>query len=775
MSLLPQKSLLKNLAICMACALAASVLLYHLSESYIISQAEKNIQNLLLSHRGIHLYVQRRMLPALYEYKEEKKIPEEFYAPELFSSSYIVRNQHEYYNQELSDAGFPQLYYKMAANNPRNPVNKADALEKELIVTFNNDRSVKKHREIIRVDGEEYLYFAMPFLENTKWCMVCHGKREDAPQELQAKYPGEGGFNEHIGEIRAITSIRAPMHREHQQLYIIVSSLAVGIFALFFLTFFNFRLRTKVRQSTESLEIEIDEKQTLASKLLESENYLKSIQESMQVGLLLIDEKTQKIVDVNKVALELIGLPRENVIGKQCFHFLCPIKEGACPIIVHNRTIDKSEKTLINNEGIEIPILKTATKIRIFDKEYILETFIDISEQKQSAKERSLLESQLNQAQKMESVGRLAGGVAHDFNNMLGVILGHAEIAMDQLHPDHPIYVDLQQILQAANRSADITRQLLAFARKQIVVPKVIDLNQTVEGMLKMLLRLIGEDINLAWQPGKGLWPIKVDPSQMDQILANLCVNARDAIEGVGKITVETGNCSLDEEYCSVHVGFISGEYVRINVSDNGSGMDKETVSRIFEPFFTTKNVGKGTGLGLATVYGIVKQNNGFVNVYSEPGKGTTFSIYLPRHRDMTEQKCIEAQVEPVLHGDETILLVEDEPTLLNMTKTMLERLGYQVLGAGAAGEAIRLADEYSGEIHLLLTDVIMPEMDGQILTEKILINRPGIKSLFMSGYTANVISNHGVLADGVYFIAKPFTKRDLAAKVRLVLGDRES
>jgi hypothetical protein len=300
--LLRQKPWLKNLAICMSCALAASVLFYRLSESYIISQAEKNIQNLLLSHKGIHLYVQKRMLPALYEYKEENKIPEEFYAPELFSSSYIVRNQHDYYNQELSDAGFPQLYYKLAANNPRNPINKADALEKELIVTFNKDRSVKKYREIITSDGEEYLYFAIPFLENTKPCMVCHGKREDAPQELQEKYPGEGGFNEDIGEIRAITSIRAPMDREHHQLYIIVSSLAVGTFTLFLLTFFNNRLRTKVRQSTAALEGQINEKQAIASKLSESENYLKSIQETMQVGLLLIDHETHEIVDVNKVA-----------------------------------------------------------------------------------------------------------------------------------------------------------------------------------------------------------------------------------------------------------------------------------------------------------------------------------------------------------------------------------------------------------------------------------------------------------------------------------------
>lgn len=261
------------------------------------------------------------------------------------------------------------------------------------------------------------------------------------------------------------------------------------------------------------------------------------------------------------------------------------------------------------------------------------------NELKENHEKREKLEAQLIQAQKMESVGRLAGGVAHDFNNMLGVILGHAELAMEELDRDQPIYNDLQQIQQAAKRSTEITKQLLAFARKQVVSPKVIDLNETVAGMLKMLLRLIGEDIDLAWIPGKGLWPIKIDPSQIDQILANLCVNARDAITGVGKITVETKNCSLNEEYCSTHAGFVPGQYVKIGVSDNGSGMDKETVSHIFEPFFTTKGVNEGTGLGLATIYGIVKQNNGFVYVYSEQGQGTTFSIYLPRYMGKTNKE----------------------------------------------------------------------------------------------------------------------------------------
>jgi len=389
---------------------------------------------------------------------------------------------------------------------------------------------------------------------------------------------------------------------------------------------------------------------------------------------------------------------------------------------------------------------------------------------KRDITEHLRLTAQLFQSQKMESVGRLAGGVAHDFNNMLGVILGHVEMAMDQVDPGQLLHADLQEIRKAAQRSADLTRQLLAFARKQTVSPKVLDLNETMEGMLKMLRRLIGEDIHLSWLPGVNLWSIKVDPSQLDQILANLCVNARDAIAGVGTVTIETGNVSIDEDYCANHAGCVPGDYVLLFVSDDGCGMDKETLGKLFEPFFTTKETGKGTGLGLATVYGIVKQNNGFINVYSEFGQGTTFRIYLPRYIGKTEQVQASGSQEPTLRGKETILVVEDEPAILELSKRMLEKQGYRVLSAETPGEAIRLAEEHAGEIHLLMTDVVMPEMNGRDLARKLLSLFPNMKRLFMSGYTANVIAHHGVLDEGVHFIQKPFSLKGLATKVREAL-----
>ena len=401
----------------------------------------------------------------------------------------------------------------------------------------------------------------------------------------------------------------------------------------------------------------------------------------------------------------------------------------------------------------------------------LLATFNDVTEQRTAEKERLKLESQLHQAQKMESVGRLAGGVAHDFNNMLTVILGHAELGLMRLDPSHPVCVDLKEISKTAERSADLTRQLLAFARKQTVAPKVLDLNETVTGMLKMLQRLIGEDITLSWQPAPELWQVRMDPSQIDQILANICVNARDAIAGVGRITIETANSVIDAEYCYANLEAVPGEYVCLTVSDSGSGMDRETMTHIFEPFYTTKEQGKGTGLGLATVYGAIKQNNGFINIYSEPGKGTTFSIHLPHYAGDTARNQTEDAAQPVPRGQETILLVEDEAAILNIIAIMLEKQGYSVLRAESPGRAMELAREHVGTIHLLMTDVIMPEMNGRDLAGNILAIHPGIKRLFMSGYTADVIAHHGVLDEGVHFIQKPFSLPNMAAMVREVLG----
>ncbi len=400
----------------------------------------------------------------------------------------------------------------------------------------------------------------------------------------------------------------------------------------------------------------------------------------------------------------------------------------------------------------------------------------DISDLRQAEEEGLKLEGQLQQVQKIESIGQLAGGVAHDFNNMLGVILGHTELALRKTDQSKPVVSNLKEIQKAAKHSADLTRQLLTFARKQSISPKVLDLNETVAGMLKMLQRLIGENIQLSWVPAPNLWPVKLDPSQVDQILANLCVNARDAIIDNGQITIKTGNCTFDESFsASRPYILLPGDYVQLSVSDDGSGMDKDVQAHIFEPFYTTKNIGSGTGLGLATVYGAIKQNNGFITFYSEPGHGTVFNIYLPRVA--TTEKAVQntAEKQPDYRGTETILLVEDEEMLLQMEASMLEERGYEVLVAATTDAALTLAQEHPGPIDLLITDLIMPVMNGRELSAKLQPLRPEMKVLFMSGYSADIISRQGVIEEGVNFLQKPVSTDSLNAKVREVLDDSGS
>jgi len=390
----------------------------------------------------------------------------------------------------------------------------------------------------------------------------------------------------------------------------------------------------------------------------------------------------------------------------------------------------------------------------------------DITESRRAEVEKDKMQAQLIQSQKMESVGRLAGGVAHDFNNMLSVIIGYVDMGLAQLSPIEPLYNNLQQIRHAATRSADLTRQLLSFARKQTISPKILDLNDTVSNILKMLKRLIGEEIDLAWIPGPNLWHIKMDPAQIDQILANLVVNARDAIVSTGTITIETNNVVIDESYCQAHAGFIEGEFALLAVSDTGVGMDRATFDRIFEPFFTTKELGKGTGLGLATVYGIVKQNRGFINVYSEPEQGTVFKIYLPSTdaRMMAEPAQVERSN---LFGTETVLLVEDDVSILDLTRDILEHYGYTVIAANNPAMALSLARNYQDPIHLLLTDVVMPGMNGKNLNEALKSIKPGFKCIFMSGYTSNEVAHNGVLDEKINFLQKPFSPKTLTKKIR--------
>jgi PAS domain S-box-containing protein len=506
--------------------------------------------------------------------------------------------------------------------------------------------------------------------------------------------------------------------------------------------------------------------------LAQSEMRMRHILDSVDEGFIVID-RDYRILSANKAFCNLTNRHEDQVVGSLCHEIIqqrvqpcfksgedCPVKRTFKTGTIHTASHIHTDESGIQYH-VELktyPMTDTSGTITS-----VIETVNDVTEKRK-------LQEQLLQSQKMESVARLAGGVAHDFNNMLSVIIGHAELAMEQMNPYHPLFANLREICKAGERSAALVKQLLAFARKQTVTPKVLDLNKTVAGMLKMLRPLIGEDIELIWQPGEEMRPVKMDPSQIDQILANLCVNARDAINGVGRITIETGMVTIDSGFCVLHPESEPGVYVSLSVSDDGCGMDRKTRSKIFEPFFTTKEVGIGTGLGLSTVYGIVKQNNGFITVNSEPEHGTTFKLYLPRHAAVTMDAQKYDRPAPMPGGYETILLVEDEASILNMAKLMLEKLGYRVLPASTPSEAIRLAREHDEEIRLLMVDVIMPEMNGRDLAKQVEALSPKMVCLFMSGYSGDIITHHGMLDEEVYFIQKPFSIQDLATKVRQVL-----
>ena len=523
---------------------------------------------------------------------------------------------------------------------------------------------------------------------------------------------------------------------------------------------------------------DITGRKRMEESLRESEIRYRTLFEQSIDAIAIMDGFPPRIRIVNPAFVEMFGYTNTEVAamaGDEVWNLIHPDDvdrvKGGLKKRVEGRSISaRNEIRIIRKDGAIRWAEAVGNRIDISGEAVIQSFFRDITERKKAEEDQQKLQQQLVQAQKMESVGRLAGGVAHDFNNILSVIIGHTEIAMSELEPEHQLQADLKLIYDAALRSTGIIRQLLTFSRKQIVLPVVLELNGVIEGMLKMLGRLIGEDIELVWAPAQERLLLRIDPAQIDQILANLCVNARDAIADTGRISIATEKVSLDDVYCATMVGFSPGEYALLTVRDNGCGMDKDVVDKIFEPFFSTKGAG-GSGLGLATVYGIVQQNHGCIHVDSAPGAGTTFSIFLP----LVEVEALQATDDRTgvikTGGGETVLMVEDDPDTLKMGTTMLQRLGYAVLTAATPQEGIDTARHHAGRIDLLITDVIMPQMNGRQLAQEILAIHPDLRVIYMSGYTADVIAHHGVLDEGIHFLQKPFTRKDLAAKISEVLA----
>jgi two-component system cell cycle sensor histidine kinase/response regulator CckA len=520
--------------------------------------------------------------------------------------------------------------------------------------------------------------------------------------------------------------------------------------------------------ATQIACIDITERKKAEEALKESKEYLYQIINCIGDSIFVTDSR-QRFTLLNDAACEFVGKSREELIGKRRPEF---VPAGRIQSLQEQEeSVFKTGRETVTEDSVpdwqgNLRILMTKKSL-LTDRSgnrQIVGVSRDITAYKR-------LQAQFLQSQKMEAIGVLAGGVAHDFNNLLNVINGYSELALETLSPDNPIRRDLELIREAGQHAASLTSQLLAFSRKQILQPEILDLNTAITQMSSMLRRLIGEDIEIvtATQPNLGL--VNADPGQIQQIIMNLAVNARDAMPRGGKLTIETANVYCDEEYAKNHSDVRAGSYVMLAITDNGIGMDDATKAHLFEPFFTTKAKGKGTGLGLSTIYGIVKQSNGFIWVYSEPGKGTTFKICFPLVEDGTAGVTAESETESESKGSETVLIVEDEASVRALACRILKKRGYTILEASDAKQAQAIAEEYPGEIHLVFTDVVMPGMTGKELVLKLKSRRPDMKVLFTSGYTNNSIVHHGMLDPGIAFLQKPFTVKSLISKVREMIN----
>ena len=617
-------------------------------------------------------------------------------------------------------------------------------------------------------------------LESSRECLdkgrVIRQYKNQGQTILEVLAPYQSRFNNEVmGVVRLGIDVDTVRHERQQKIILlVVLSALLTLFGMVVVFLMSRHFGKQVRSLATQLIRDITERKRAEQALRESEEKLSKMIAAAQDAIIMLDDHG-KIELWNDAAVRIFGYSTSEAIGQDLHELLASSKF----LEEFRMGFTKFQKNgsgsavgrIIELKGLrknreEFPIELSLAGVELNNRWHAIGIVRDISERKHAEEDRERLQAQLIQSQKMESVGRLAGGVAHDFNNMLQTILGNVEMALEEIKPDKEPYESLIEIQNAAQRSANLTRQLLAFARKQTVTPTIIDLNETVSGMLKMLQRLISENIQLIWRPGHNLWPLLIDPAQIDQILANLTINARDAIHSGGTVTIQTSNQCLNGGTDHQGEPITPGEYVLLSVSDNGCGMKKEVLDHLFEPFFTTKDVGKGTGLGLATVFGIVSQNNGYLQVLSAPNKGATFKILLPRAERDPDEDAPET-VHCSLRGTETILLVEDEERILRLGRNILTQYGYQVLATQSPSEAVSMVSQHHGRIDMLITDVIMPQMNGRELQERIEAMHPGILTLYISGYTADVIAPHGVLAADIHFLEKPFSIRTLTAKVR--------
>jgi PAS domain S-box-containing protein len=873
---------------------AIALSLYNLSNAYVIHQAEKNIQNLLLSHKGVHYYIQQDAHQAFYRLKDNNEIKQEMFLPELVSSSYIVRNIHKCYNTERRKHGLPEFYYKLAAINPRNPVNQADESEKKLIEIFNAKKDLKEYHKTIEIDGKKYLYYALPFLKTRESCLKCHGDHQIAPKQLQDRYKGNGGFNDKIGNIRAIESIRIPLESEFKIAHVVFIALLSGFMFLFFLLFFNRRQKKIIKVRTKNLEHEISERLQAEAAMRESEEKYRLLMKNLP-GVVYRGYRDWSVEFIDKKIEQLTGYTVEEFNSRQIiwsdiifqedikavsnyFHkalrtkdqsfvreyrikardgsiywiqdrgqvisngeeveyisgvfyditkqkqteeesllLATAIEHAAESVIISNRigTIqyvnpafkqlsgfskedivgqnfrilrsDKHDKGfykemwevisrgkiwsgLITNRMKDNTLREFETKISpVQNDSGDIVSFVSVN---RDVTQEKVLEAQLQQAHRMQSIGTLAGGIAHDFNNILSAIIGYTELTIDYLENGSLPHNNLQEVLEAGERAKGLINQILTFSRQSEQDLKPLQLKLIVIETLKLIRATLPSTIEIH-QDLQSDGAILGDQIKIHQVLMNLCTNASHAMmEKGGVLSVSLSDVELDSNFIVKHFDIKSGSYIKLSVSDTGHGMPSSLLERIFDPFFTTKEKGKGTGMGLSVVHGIVKSHSGTVHVYSEPGEGSTFNVYLPIIEKQLEQK-IRAE-KPIPTGTEHILLVDDEESLINMGKQSLVSLGYNVTTRINSIEALELFKTKPDTFDLVITDLTMPNMTGDELAIKLMAIRLDIPVILCTGFSTRITEEKAKSMGIRAFIMKPLIRKDIAETIRKVLDHNQ-
>ena len=863
--------LISLLLVFLGLSVGLSSLFYAKTEGYALREAQKQGKDVLFAHRAVQSYITKIQRPELYTLQANGMLNDKYFSPTIFSSTYIARNIISLLNEERRKAGLPEIYFKLASDNPRNPINQADPAELDLLKRINKE-GLKDYNNLVNRPDGKWLYMAVPTQETNSSCLKCHGDPTNAPKDLVRLYGNKAGFHEKEGEYRALISIRvplAPVLIESFNLFITLTLITIICLALLYLVIFLFIRHLDIKQQSlnltaQRLELalksghfgiwdwdiqkdslvwddrmfelygvnrdsfkgcveawqhgmhpqdrsiaiaavesalngekeydisfrvvhpdgtikyikaeglvirdtngnplrmiglnsDISEQQALFENIVKERNKAKLYLDIAGVMIAAINERGE-IILINQKGCEILGCENDELLGRNWFDVCLPksvvgiVKEVFAKQMAGDiETVEFFENPIINSEGNERMIAFHNTLLRddSGDIQGVLFSGEDITEHKN-------LENQLRQSQKLEAVGHLAGGIAHDFNNLLTVIGGYASLLQMKMQPDDPNREQVDHIISATEKATTLTRSLLAFSRKQEMHFHNVNLNEIIQNVGKFLIRIIGEDITLTTTLRNDPITVFADTGQIEQVLINLVANARDAMNSNGTLAIETKIVEIDNLFIQAHGYGTLGNFALIIVSDDGSGMDENTKNKIFEPFYTTKETGRGTGLGLSIVYGIIKQHHGLINVYSEPGKGTAFKIYLPLTQGQLLTKREINSMEYPAMGSETILVVEDEVHVRQLVEAILKQFGYHIMLAKNGQDGIDRFLANKDKISLIITDLKMPKKSGKELFDEVRAIQPDMKILFMSGYTADMLRNHGDIEEKVEILMKP-------------------